>query len=177
MRHIVKSLLIVLGIVATIFLGRHFLTPDSWGKYGHYRADYIDEEANRSINYGENDSCLKCHSEVVDMLKHGEHKTLSCEVCHSPLSEHIADGKKIGSMKVPTGNEIDKTCLNCHQKNVAGRPHKFPMIDKNEHYKMLEIRADHNCNQCHTVHYPKENINKAKSLSRNLREAVDNEAK
>ena len=155
MRHIFKSLLIVLGIVATIFLGRHLLTPDSWGKYGHYRADYIDEEANRSINYGENDSCMKCHSEVTEMLKHGEHKTLSCEVCHSPLSEHIADGKKIGSMKVPTGNEIDK----------------------NEHYKKLEIRADHNCNQCHTVHYPKENINKAKSLSRNLREAVDNEAK
>jgi len=173
--HIAKSLLIVFGIIGTVLIGKHFFTPDSWGKYGHYRADYIDEEASRPIKYGQNDSCKKCHEEVNELKDEGHHKRLSCEICHSPLSEHIKDGKKIGDMRVAKGDELDAMCLRCHQAGVVGRPANFPTVDKKEHLKDKKVRADHHCNQCHTVHKPMENINEAKRMSRNLLEVLENE--
>jgi len=174
--HVVKSFLIVFGIIGTILVARSIVMPDSWGKYGHYRADYIDEEASRAIKYGQNDSCMSCHEEVVELKNEGKHKRLSCEMCHSPLSEHVKDGKKFADMHVAKDDDLDKTCLRCHQTNVIGRPKDFPTIDKKEHLKSKRVRADHHCNQCHTVHHPLETINEAKKLAhKNLREAVENE--
>jgi len=173
--HIIKSFIILFGIIGAILIGKVLLTPESWGKYGHYRADYIDEEASRSTHYGQNESCSKCHDEVNELKDSGKHKRISCEVCHSPLSEHIKDGKKFADMRVAKGDEIDATCLKCHQKGVIGRPAHFPTIDKTEHLKEKRVRADHNCNQCHTVHHPMENINEAKKMSRNLLEVIQDE--
>jgi hypothetical protein len=173
--HIIKSLLIIFGIVGTILVGKVLYTPESWGKYGHYRANYIEEEASRPISYGQNESCSKCHEEVNELKDEGKHKRLSCEICHSPLSEHVKDGKKFAKMEVVKGDKLDALCLRCHQKGTIGRPAHFPTIDKKEHLKEKRVRDDHHCNQCHTVHHPMENINEAKRVSRNLLEVIKDE--
>jgi hypothetical protein len=174
--HVIKSLLIVAGIVVTIVIGKILFTPESWGKYGHYRADYIDEEASKPLVYGQNESCKRCHEEVNELKDEGKHKRLSCEMCHSPLSEHIAGDKKIGDMYVAKGDELDALCLRCHQEGVIGRPESFPTVDKKEHLKERKVRPDHHCNQCHTVHHPLENIEEARRVSHHdLAEVIKDE--
>ena len=47
-----KTLLPLFAVFIILFLiARHFLIPDSFGKYGHYRADTIDETAALPIFY------------------------------------------------------------------------------------------------------------------------------
>ncbi|MEA2027642.1 MAG: hypothetical protein U9N49_01520 [Campylobacterota bacterium] len=167
----IRLVLVFIGIIVVVVLGRVWMLPDSWGEHGYYRGAYIDEEAHKKMKYGTNGSCKECHSEVNELKEHSVHKRLSCEICHAPQSEHIKDGKKIADMHIMKSQDQIKLCLTCHQESV-GRPEKFPTIDPKQHLKEHNVKATHTCDQCHTVHAPMENINHARKL-RTLKEAVD----
>lgn len=168
---LIRLILIFVGIVLLVIVARDFMIPDSWGEYGYYRGDYINEEASREIKYGTNLSCMECHQEVNELKSHSAHQRLSCEMCHAPVSEHILDGKKIAMMPTKQGEPQIELCLQCHQKTV-GRDEKIPTIDHKQHLDEQEVKATHSCDQCHTVHAPLENMKHVKKM-RTLREVID----
>ena len=74
----VKRIVLGLAVFAVIgLLGKMLLTPTSFGKYGHYRADTIEEEAQVEIRHWTNASCLVCHEHEANMHLKGLHKTIS----------------------------------------------------------------------------------------------------
>jgi len=169
---LVRVLLVFVGIIALVVIGKQIMTPDSWGEYGYYRGDYIKEEASRALVHGTNESCKSCHEEVYELKDHSTHKRLSCEACHAPVAEHAKDGNKFADMPVRRGEAQVSLCLKCHQK-IVGRPVKFPMIEHPQHLEAQNVKTTHTCDQCHTVHAPLENIKHVKDMRSSLKEAVD----
>ena len=167
----IRSVIVFFSIIALVLLARVIMLPKTWGEYGYYRGAYINQEANKPLIHGENNSCTECHIEIIELKSHSSHKRLSCESCHGPVSTHAKNGKKTADMPVKIGDAQIDLCLKCHQKTI-GRPEKFPMIDHYEHLSKQNVKSTHTCDQCHTVHAPLENINHVKK-QRTLREALD----
>ncbi len=160
---------IIGGIVVFAVLGlvvKTLMTPASFGKYGHYRADAIQEEAAGDIRHWTNASCLSCHEHEAKYHARGNHKTISCEFCHGPYADHVADGKKTGTLPVKTGDEIKVLCLRCHNKAIKARPEDvIKTVVMPDHLKKQDVKVTHTCNQCHYVHAPLEYIRQSKKIT------------
>lgn len=76
------AILLFIGIVL-----RTNLVPASFGKWGAYRADHIDEERDRHPLIKDDDSCLDCHEKEWDMAD-GKHANVPCADCHFLDGEH-----------------------------------------------------------------------------------------
>ncbi|WP_457574293.1 hypothetical protein [Desulfolithobacter sp.] len=153
--HVIRIVL-VLAVVAVVGVTvRSMVIPESFGKYGHYRADAIKDEINRPIRNGTNAACLSCHPYIREMHLEGIHRTVSCEFCHGPVADHVQDGKVIAKLPKKQGEEIKILCLRCHNKIIRARPREaIKMISMPEHLEQKHVRTDHICNQCHNVHSP-----------------------
>ena len=153
--HVIRIvvILIVAGIAG---IGvRAMMIPDSFGRYGHYRADAIQDEMNREIRNGTNVSCRPCHPYIKEMHFSGVHRTVSCEFCHGPVADHIQDNKVIAKLPKKQGGEIRALCLRCHNQIIRARPKEaIKMVAMPDHLKEKHVQLDHNCNQCHNVHAP-----------------------
>ena len=162
----VKRIVLGLVVFAVIgLLGKMLLTPKSFGTYGHYRADTIEEEAHLKIRHGTNASCFSCHQHEADIHLKGRHKTISCEFCHGPYADHIKDGKKVGTLPVKRGEEIRVLCLRCHNKAIQARPEEvIKTVVMPEHLESQKVKVTHICNQCHNQHAPLKYINRAKEI-------------
>jgi hypothetical protein len=140
---VVRLILLTLGIVGTYLIARYFLTPVSFGQFGWYRADALTELAALEPVYAGKKACGECHSEILEMLGKGEHKTLSCEACHGVAQEH-ARNPDIAPAKL-TGSH----CLRCHEVNPS-RPEWMKQITVKDHY------TGERCVDCHVPHQPNE---------------------
>lgn len=163
-------LLIVLLSIGVLtgggFLFKKLLLPDSFGVYGHYRADAITEAALVPIRHGTNASCFKCHPFEAKIHKTGRHQTISCEFCHGTYADHVADGKKIGTLPVKKEKEITTLCLRCHNTEIKARKEEvIKTIAMPNHLKDQNVKITHNCNQCHHVHAPLKYIIRAKQIT------------
>jgi hypothetical protein len=129
--------------VAALLAARHFLIPADFGKYGHYRASALDENAKREKSFAGRGACGECHEGETTTLLSGYHKNLSCEMCHGPGAAHIEAGGGTDMVK-PQGRNF---CPLCHEYSPS-RPTGFPQI----------ISASHNplkpCVECHKPHDP-----------------------
>jgi len=163
--HVVR---IVLGLVVFAVVGgvgKYLLTPKSFGTYGHYRADTIEEEAQREIRHWTNASCMACHQHEAQIHLKGLHKTISCEFCHSAYADHVEDGKKTAPMPVRKDQEIRVLCLRCHNRAIQARPKQvIKTVVMPEHLESQHVKITHICNQCHNVHAPLKYINRAKEI-------------
>ena len=163
--HVIRIALGLLLFAVVGGVGKYLLTPESFGKYGHYRADSIEEEANRDIRHWTNASCFSCHEYEADIHLKGRHKTISCEFCHGTYADHIKDGKKVGTLPVKRGEEIRVLCLRCHNKAIQARPEEvIKTVVMPEHLESQKVKVTHLCNQCHNVHAPLKYINRAKEI-------------
>ena len=122
----------------------HYLTPESWGEYGHYRADALTEIAAKQAKYVQMETCAMCHDSIAEYKSQGNHKPLQCEVCHGPGYKHIDDPENV-KMEIPQGRQF---CLRCHTKNAATPKGVINQIDAKEHYEGEE------CITCHNPHQP-----------------------
>ena len=157
----------VLGLIVKVLM-----TPESLGKYGHYRANAIQEEADREMRHWTNASCLSCHVHEANYHANGNHKTISCEFCHGPYADHVVDGKKTGELPVRTGDEIKILCLRCHNKAIKARPGDvIKTVVMPDHLKKQNVKETHTCNQCHYVHAPLEYIKQSRKIT-GTREAI-----
>ncbi|OGQ50556.1 MAG: hypothetical protein A3I09_02160 [Deltaproteobacteria bacterium RIFCSPLOWO2_02_FULL_47_10] len=138
-----------LALLFTIFIGcfilvRHFLVPKSFGKYGHYRADSVEENKSAAVNYAGADVCTGCHEDIAKTKADGKHARIACETCHGPGGKHIEDPSSFKPNR-PKGRQF---CGMCHAKNAA-RPKAIPQVDLEKHNEGME------CYLCHKAHSPK----------------------
>jgi hypothetical protein len=140
-----KTLLPLFAVLIVLFLvARHFLIPDSFGKYGHYRANSIEEIGALPIKYAGSAACIDCHDVVAELLASDAHSGLSCEVCHGPNSKHAEDYEIIEFI-VKDGTR--KSCGRCHSFNPARNIEVINQIDIKDHHPEKE-----NCIDCHNPH-------------------------
>ena len=159
--------LLSIGVLAgSGLLFKKLLLPDSFGNYGYYRADAINEAALVLIRHGTNKSCFTCHAYEAKNHKKGRHQTISCEFCHGTYADHVADGKKIAPLPVKKEKEITTLCLRCHNTEIKARHEEvIKTVAMPNHLKDQNVKLTHNCNQCHYVHAPLKYIIKAKQIT------------
>jgi len=139
-----KTLLPFLAVFICLFLiARHFLIPESFGKYGHYRANSIDEIAALPAHYAGKSVCVDCHDTEGTLLASDKHAQLSCEVCHGPGLLHADDPENNVLVKPGTRS----FCGTCHDINPARRTEVINQVDIKTH----NIERG-NCIDCHNPH-------------------------
>jgi hypothetical protein len=141
---VIRLVLLTIGIVCVYFTARYFLTPQSFGEYGHYRAAALQEIASRQPYWAGKAACVECHTDHAAKLAGGAHKTLSCETCHGPGRQHVED---------PAGAKLPKLnmslCVRCHAASPS-RPAWMHQINVHDHY------TGNLCTECHVPHQPNE---------------------
>lgn len=140
----IKSISVILILVLIAFFGARLLfTPDSFGKYGHYRAKAVDEIAALDINYAGSRACAECHDDVAALKANSNHRGLACEVCHGPSAKHASAPDE----QVPSAPRDRGRCPLCHGYDSA-RPTGFPQIQTALH------NPGKPCMTCHNPHNP-----------------------
>jgi cytochrome c553 len=144
------ALLVIVGFTIVRFLA----LPESWGIYGHYRADAVAEEMAYEPVYQGADSCKECHAKRYKKWDSGKHRVVNCENCHGPGKEP-ATKPKTKCKKDITINRTNDLCIRCHLK-LPARPHDFPdiphpQIDVEKHMKG---KGKISCFKCHNPHHP-----------------------
>lgn len=143
------KLIFRLFITFVVFVGifiliQQFLKPDSFGKYGHYRANSMVDNKMRTFYYKGEANCTECHQDVFDQKALDVHDAVRCESCHSPKIAGTIDCK----VKPPIVKGTIEFCAQCHAIN-AGRLEKgVPQLNFKEHYDKQ------NCIECHNPHAP-----------------------
>lgn len=130
------------GILVFVVL-RGFLVPRSFGQYGHYRGNAIQEIAAKQPVYAGHQACETCHSDVLEMKEKGKHARVGCESCHGALAAHADDPGSVQPEKLDTA----VLCVRCHEANSA-KPKWFPQVVSAEHSSGLA------CDTCHQPHSP-----------------------
>lgn len=132
-----------MGGIVFVFV-RHLVVPASFGAHGAYRFDNVAEQMAKAVVHGGRDACADCHKEQRAEHAEGKHASVSCEVCHGPVSSHAQDSEKTAAMPVDRSAQL---CRLCHQR-IPARPKDFPQVDVEEH------GAGQDCVSCHSAHGP-----------------------
>ena len=112
----------ILFLIGFIFVRSQLIPPD-FGEIGHYRSSVIDEIISQQPKYAGQILCSDCHDDIVEDKKNGNHKYLSCEVCHGPSFDHADDPSEF-TPKIPN---LREDCLKCHEY-ISSRPSGFLQI-------------------------------------------------
>jgi hypothetical protein len=141
----IPRLALAFAIFISLFLVlRHFLLPDTFGQYGHYRAASLIDNAAFEIHYAGHRACLECHQDIEDLKAQDVHSSIHCEICHGPGQKHVVSGEASDILK-PSGREF---CGRCHQKNAARSKDAVFQVDLAKH------NIGKNCVECHNPHQP-----------------------
>jgi len=141
----IPRLALVFGIVISLFLlARHFLIPDTFGKYGPYRAAAMDDYTQLEIHYSGQQACFECHQDVEDLKATDVHSGIHCETCHGPGQKHVLSGEAADILK-PSDREF---CGSCHSLNAARQQDAIFQVDLKEH------NVEKECIDCHNSHQP-----------------------
>lgn len=139
--HLIRAgIILVVGVIAFLAV-REFMIPQSFGEYGHYRGDNVQDWASLPEAYSHTGRCNDCHPTIYGKWQTADHTTVSCETCHGPGTDHIEKG---ASMPIPNSGDV---CLVCHEKLVS-RPKDFPQVVSEEH------SGGNSCLSCHNPHSP-----------------------
>ncbi|MDH3273199.1 MAG: hypothetical protein OEM64_05590 [Gammaproteobacteria bacterium] len=134
---------IFLAVGVGMFLMRQKFVPETFGDLGHYRGAAVAANAELEPHYAGWQQCAMCHPDKVETKNRSFHRTVSCETCHGPASDHTSNPMGL-KPELPTGRE---PCLVCHSY-LASRPTGFPQVIEDRHNP---VRA---CTGCHDAHDP-----------------------
>ncbi len=154
-KHIFRLMILLILVISVTLIVLRLFVPDSFGKYGHYRADNLKEQMSIPVVWQgvRNNACIECHQENTYKKMKSLHKNVPCMNCHGPITQHVSKSKKIAKMPVIRSW---KHCARCHQK-LAARAHVIKQIDAVEHVKGQGEALEGNvCIECHDPHNPKE---------------------
>jgi hypothetical protein len=141
----VPRLILAFAIFISLFLvTRHFLVPDTFGEYGHYRGASLTDNAKPEIHYSGQQACFKCHQDTQDKKAQDVHSDIHCETCHGPGQAHVVSSKAADIIK-PGGREF---CGSCHLINAGKQKSTINQVDLNKH------NVGKNCIECHNPHQP-----------------------
>ena len=165
----IKRLISAFAVVIILFLVlQHILTPGSFGKLGHYRADAIQENEMKEMHYAGSAMCTKCHEEMQTDKAVGFHAQLQCEVCHGPGLKHALYADKFKGKDLPDSLLLHKPdqrkdCALCHQLNAARIKIVFDTINQSMIHQVntmkhnlvdKKTREELRCIECHNPHQP-----------------------
>jgi cytochrome c553 len=140
----VARLLTLLGVgLVLALIARHFLIPDSFYRFGHYRANAVPEIAAKEPVFQGSGYCEGCHSDRHAEWSANNHKSVACETCHGPAKGHPDSGK------LPIPGDTVALCTLCHEA-MPGRPQTQPQIVLAQHDP-----GKQQCVTCHNPHAPK----------------------
>ncbi|MBI3982604.1 MAG: hypothetical protein HY337_06810 [Gemmatimonadetes bacterium] len=140
----VPRLAIVFGVaLGGLFVARGLLIPDTFGDRGHYRAAAVDSIAAQPVKFAGRAECAVCHDDVLKPHGAGNHRGVTCEVCHGPAQAHVLAPLEVK----PSVVRKRELCTACHAFDPS-RPLGFPQIDPVAH----NPRAP--CIGCHRPHTP-----------------------
>ncbi len=140
----IKRLLVVIASLVVLFLVvRNFFIPESFGKFGHYRAAALDTVAALPLSYAGHNACLDCHDDIDKVKSASYHRGVNCEACHGPGHAHI---ESMGDSVLTAPRDRDY-CVLCHGYSSA-KPTGFPQIDPITHNPVRP------CITCHHPHAP-----------------------
>jgi len=158
-KHIIRAVLLLIVAAVSFVIIRHFLIPETFGAYGHFRAASVTEHAAPAPVHGGVEACADCHDEPSDVWSAGKHVTVSCEVCHAPLGVHVRDEEQVAAMPV---DKTFRLCGRCHERLVARRT-DFPQVVLRDHVREngVGLATDDEmkegvCLECHNAHNPSE---------------------
>lgn len=129
--------------IAALIVARIVLVPRSFGTYGHYRADAVDQIAAQRVNYAGYTACVDCHEDIYDQNQKSNHRGVSCEACHGPAAKHV----EVPDEFVPPTPKQRGYCPLCHGYDPS-RPTGFPQIVTELH------NPGKPCTACHNPHDP-----------------------
>ena len=141
-KHIFRLVALLVGLLAVAVVAPQFLTVESFYRFGHYRADSVSEIAAQEPVLQTARYCQDCHDERHAQWSAGNHKSVTCEVCHGAALGHPKNGK------LPIPKDTAKLCSLCHEA-MPGRPATQPQIDVAPHANAQQ------CSVCHNPHSPK----------------------
>ena len=141
--HLLRLAAVFIVGFSLFLLARTYFVPKSFGQYGHYRANALQEISAREPRYAGHATCEECHSDVLDVKKAGKHAGVNCEACHGPQAKHAADPASV----IPQLPDTGVLCARCHEANLA-KPAAFPQVVTKDHM------GDVKCNTCHQPHSP-----------------------
>jgi cytochrome c553 len=142
-KHIRRLIILMLGIGVLAYAAKQFFTADSFYQYGHYRAASVPEIAAQEPAFQTAAYCQSCHGDRHAQWSAGNHKTVTCEVCHGTGKGHPENGK------LPIPADTRRLCSLCHEA-MPGRPLTQPQIDLAQHGG-----GQGQCAACHNPHAPK----------------------
>ena len=148
--HVLRPLLVAIGLIILVTVGRSFIVPEDFGvhgksfTFGYYRLSNIDDWKEFPVKYKGKKTCLECHEANFEENMASKHKIIECENCHGAGMNHPDDPEKLA---------IDNKrllCLRCHA---------YLPYPGNTRMKMKSIEpAKHNkadqCTDCHNPHSP-----------------------
>lgn len=141
----ISRLALAFAIFISLFLViRHFLVPDTFGEYGHYRAASLKDSELPPIYYSGQQACFQCHQDVEDKKLTDVHSDIHCETCHGPGEKHVLSSK-VDEIIRPSGREF---CGKCHSLNAAKQKNAVFQVDLTKH------NVGKNCIECHNPHQP-----------------------
>jgi hypothetical protein len=140
--HLARMALVFAAGIVIFVVVRGALVPASFGEYGHYRGDAIQENAARPVKFAGQQACADCHGDVVATKVAGRHQSVRCEACHGALGNHVED-----PALTPGKLDTAQLCVSCHELNRA-KPSSFPQVAAVEHADGIA------CDTCHEPHSP-----------------------
>ncbi len=141
-KHIFRLVSLIAGFLAVTIIAIPFLVPDSFYRFGHYRANSVIEIAAQEPVLQTANYCKDCHTERHAQWSASNHKSVTCEVCHGTALGHPQKGK------LPIPKDAARLCTLCHEA-MPGRPRTQPQIQVAQH------SSGQQCNVCHNPHSPK----------------------
>jgi hypothetical protein len=148
-RHAYPLAIIVVVMVTAALIVRACFVPETFGDFGHYRANSIDEEASRLPRHGGRAACTECHDDVAAIHAKDAHSTIECETCHGVGGAHIED-PDVAMLRA----DAKADCLVCHRV-LNARPGSFPQVEWQKHYQFVGVEdPDIACVRCHSGHEP-----------------------
>jgi len=141
-KHIVRLIVLVVGLGVLALVAKWYFTADTFYEYGHYRAASVSEIAAQEPVFQTPRYCQTCHQARHAQWSAGNHKSVICEVCHGAAQGHPQNGK------LPIPKDTVKLCSLCHEE-MPGRPRTQPQIAVAQH------SGGQQCVVCHNPHAPK----------------------
>jgi hypothetical protein len=141
LKRLIPLFVIFIGL---FLLARYFLVPESFGKYGHYRAFSLEENAAAIPHYAGRSACAECHDDVEAAKSQDVHAAIACETCHGPGQAHV-DNPDSAQVIKPSGREF---CGLCHSINPGRDRNVVNQVNLREH------NVSKDCIECHNPHQP-----------------------
>ena len=137
--------LLLFSVLVIFVVFRYLSIPRSFGQYGYFRGDNLDEWASLEANYAAgNEVCGNCHQYMFQGLSQGEHGRLNCQSCHGPMMKHVKNPVEWR----PVVKGTAELCGFCHRELTGRSKEQIPTVKLGIHGGGVD------CTRCHEPHQP-----------------------